>query len=165
MFQKIPNSAVTADYKYPFLKCVWASTIMSVIWIPQVTADSGIEAERWYRESYAPLWEKSPADNIDLILDHYAETITTHLANDEVRSDTKDDWLRAPMAEWIAQGWLAAELIELETQEINATTASFKAAWKDLYINEETEISCGWYLADKQSGRWLITQYAESSCD
>jgi len=125
---------------------------------------AALSAEQWYRESYAPLWSGTPAQDVDKILVHYADEVVTHADDGTISRDPQRAWLAAPMAEWVAEGWLRAEMIDLETRVINTSTASFMATWKDYYANGTTEVSCGWYLADLSAGEWKITEYADTSC-
>jgi hypothetical protein len=129
------------------------------------SAESSTNPETWYRESYAPLWAENPADHIEQILDHYATNIWTHGDNGEITQHETDAWLRAPMQEWLADGWINATLQRLEANPINTTTASFKADWLDHYKEAPEEHDCGWYLADYLDGKWQITTYAGISCD
>ena len=123
------------------------------------------DPEAWYRTSYAPLWNaEKPAEEIDAILAHYAQEIVTHSNDGDVSRDAQQEWLAEPMAEWVAEGWLRAELTDLETRPINDSTASFVATWTDRYADGSTEVSCGWYLADYLDGSWIITEYADTSC-
>ena|SRR6056297_3229313 len=122
------------------------------------------DPEDWYRTSYASLWNDTPADDVEEILEHYAEEIATHEVDGVVSTDDRRTWLVEPMREWVAQGWLRAELTALDTRRINATTASFIATWLDHYSDGSTEVSCGWYLADHMEGDWLFTAYADTDC-
>jgi hypothetical protein len=140
---------------------VMASLLLSV----PIHAETLKDAEQWYRTSYAVLWSDSPADHIDAILRHYAPTIVTHAEAGELRTDSRDAWLKAPMSEWLADGWQSAELIHLDTTVINESTATFMARWRDVYVDGMTEESCGWYLADRIDEQWMITAYADSVCD
>ena len=145
----------------------WVAVVVMASWLlsDAIYAEPHNDAEQWYRTSYAVLWSGSPADNIDEILRHYAPHIVTHTEAGEVRSDARDAWLRGPMAEWVADGWQSAELIQLATTVINGSTATFMARWRDLYADGATEESCGWYLADRIDKQWMITAYADSVCD
>ena len=127
-------------------------------------ADSVPDAEQWYLTSYAPLWNGTPAADVDKILDHYAEEIVTHETDGSISRDDQNSWLAEPMAEWVAEGWLRAELTDLDTHQINATTAAFVGTWMDHYDDGSTEVSCGWYLADYLDGEWIITEYADTDC-
>ena len=145
--------------------CLTGLVMVSLLLSGAIRAEIIKDAEQWYRSSYAVLWSDSPADNIDAILRHYAPHIVTHAEAGEVRTDSRDAWLKAPMSEWLADGWQSAELIHLDTTVINESTATFMARWRDVYVDGMTEESCGWYLADRIDEQWMITAYADSVCD
>ena len=132
--------------------------------IAAVADDHIPDPEAWYRTSYAPLWNGTPEDDVDAILQHYASEIVTHESDGAISSTEQVAWLAEPMGEWVAEGWLRAEMTALQTQVINTSTAAFIATWKDYYQDGSTEVSCGWYLADFVDGQWLITSYADTSC-
>lgn len=122
------------------------------------------DPEKWYSESYAPLWAGTPAADIAEILSHYSKEILTHESDGPVEAYEQNAWLAEPMAEWVAEGWLRAKLVALDTRHLNETTATFLATWKDEYSDGSTEVSCGWYLADYMDGGWLITEYTDAAC-
>lgn len=128
------------------------------------TAVAAPDAERWYVEEYASLWAGSPGKNVDAILAHYAEEVITHEADGSISVTAKQAWLAEPMAEWLAEGWLEATLKQVVTDQLNESTASFKAIWVDRYDGAPDETSCGWYLADVIDGRWQFTAYADIDC-
>lgn len=121
-------------------------------------------AEDWYRTSYAPLWEVDPYAQVEAMLSHYAPLILTHSAEGGFRSDAREPWLKAPLMAWQAEGWLRSELVDLQTQMINPSTATFLASWRDIYASGDTELSCGWYLAGRDGGAWQFTAYADAPC-
>ena len=145
--------------------CLTGLVMVSLLLSGAIRAEIIKDAEQWYRSSYAVLWSDSPADNIDAILRHYAPHIVTHAEAGEVRTDARDAWLRAPMSEWLADGWQSAELIHLDTTVVNESTATFMARWRDVYVDGTIEESCGWYLADRFDEQWMITAYADRVCD
>ena len=122
------------------------------------------DPETWYRDSYAPLWADKPGTQVEKMLAHYAEVVETHGAEGEISRDNKVDWLKAPIEQWLAEGWLKAELKALQTDRLNDSTVVFKASWLDSYAGGETELSCGWYLADYIDGSWMFTVYADIDC-
>ena len=132
---------------------------------PPVSSAATPDPDKWYRAGYAPLWADKPGDNIGRILGYYADEVETRSADGSITRTEKGKWLKAPMEGWLAEGWLRATLIRLETDRINDTTASFKAAWRDEYKDSPDEISCGWYLADVVDGRWRFTVYADLDCE
>ncbi len=127
-------------------------------------ADPPADPEKWYRESYAPLWEKDPGSKIDKILAFYANAVAEHPPGGTAKLTSSTSWLREAMQAWVADGWESSALQDLVVDRINATTVSFKAAWRDRYANAADELSCGWYLADYENGAWIFTAYADIDC-
>ena len=138
--------------------------ILSAVLSTTVHAQMPTDPEAWYRDNYAPLWADSPGKNVDAILAYYASKVRTHEAEGAITVADRDSWLREPMKEWLAEGWLKAEMQKLTIDRLNPTTAAFKASWLDHYAGGETEVSCGWYLADMIDGRWRFTAYADIDC-
>lgn len=132
--------------------------------LPVLAEPRSTDPEVWFVKDYAALWENKPGDNIDAMLTYYHDVVVTHSADGEVYTTQAREWLGEPMQEWLADGWLKASLIKVQTDKINATTASFKARWLDRYVDSEAEASCGWYLADMRDGRWSFTAYADLDC-
>ena len=141
--------------------------LLAVSWFSVCASADDVTAdpESWYRDAYAPLWADDPAGNAERMLEFYADTVDTHSADGQITRTDKATWLREPMREWLADGWLTSELQGLQADRINATTASFKASWLDRYEEEYEELACGWYLADLLDGAWKFTAYADIDCD
>lgn len=131
---------------------------------PAAQAGEPADPEQWFRSDYAQLWANQPSSEADALLAFYADEIVTHGEDGSISSDGKREWLLAPMAGWVADGWLRAELNGLKVHPINATTVAFTALWQDHYASGEREDSCGWYLANAIGGKWMITAYADTSC-
>jgi len=119
-------------------------------------------ADEWYKVQYAPLYQDKPWDKLDELMQHYADTLHDH--DEEDRSFNSREWLGTAMEEWKIDGWIRSELAELEFDLLNATTASFKAKWRDYYTGGNIAYECGWYLADFDGARWLISEYAAINC-
>ncbi|MEP5764942.1 MAG: hypothetical protein ABJ308_10115 [Halieaceae bacterium] len=122
------------------------------------------DPEAWYRGGYAVLWADKPGQQVEAMLNHYYDTVETHSADGSISRDAKRDWLVPSLKQWLAEGWVSAELKQLKVDRINASTTSFKASWIDHYKETPDEISCGWYLADMIDGRWQFTAYADLDC-
>jgi len=120
-------------------------------------------AEDWYTQSYGPLW-LDPIANTDAIVNHYHKQVRTHAATGSPTDDNAQDWLAAPMKEWVAEGWIKAELLDTKTQTINASTAAIFAKWRDHYKSAPSSFACGWYLVDKYDSGWRISSYADTDC-
>jgi hypothetical protein len=65
---------------------------------------------------------------------------------------------------WRSEGWLGTDVAELDTKLLNATTAVFDVKWLDRNDDGSTGYECGWYFADKVSGKWLLSQYIAMTC-
>ena len=122
------------------------------------------DPETWYTQEYAVLWANTPYQDVDKILNHYAKKVTTHNEDGSVDIESRESWLKEPMASWKEEGWLSATLQTVKTDSLNAGTAVFKAKWLDAYEDGSEEISCGWYLANHQGGRWQFSGYTDIDC-
>ncbi len=141
--------------------------LCACLYLPTSGAEARSEVpgpERWFRDSYAPLWNDRPAQQLEAMLDHYADVVRSHRNDGEVSDSKSRDWLGDSLAEWVEEGWLRSELTALEVDEINASTATFKARWRDHYADAPEDDSCGWYLADRFGGVWRFTVYADLDC-
>lgn len=85
-------------------------------------------------------------------------------AEGEISVEDPKGLIETPMAQWLADGWITAELTNMKMDKINMTTATFKSKWLDSYKDGETETSCGWYLANWLNGAWAFTAYADIDC-
>ena len=56
------------------------------------------------------------------------------------------------------------QLVELGRPPCSETTAVFDITWLDRNDDGSTELSCGWYFADKVDGKWLLSQYISMEC-
>jgi hypothetical protein len=140
------------------------STLLLLNTAPVMSGEPSTDPQAWYRDSYGPLWLNEPWDQVNAMLGHYADNVTTHESSGSITTTDKHQWLAEPIAQWRAEGWLGSELKALKTDRLNASTASFKASWLDHYSSAPDELSCGWYLADRQAGRWQFTAYADIDC-
>ncbi|MFK8021414.1 MAG: hypothetical protein AB8B86_16750 [Pseudomonadales bacterium] len=118
----------------------------------------------WYQESYGPLWLNSPEKNVQKLMGYYAKEVSVHAEDGGISVQSQQELIETPMAAWFAEGWLTAELTGLKMNRINTTTASYKAKWLDSYKSGDTEVSCGWYLADWINDSWSFTAYADIDC-
>ncbi|MEM9055871.1 MAG: hypothetical protein AAGD86_00250 [Pseudomonadota bacterium] len=146
------------------MRHAFAAATLAAVGAAPIAAAELPDPESWYREAYAPLWAKDPGDNIERLVGFYAAEVLTHEADGTLSRDARATWLVEPMKQWLAEGWLSAKLTALNTRRINASTATFTARWLDRYAGGDTEVSCGWYLADAVDGRWVFTQYADTNC-
>lgn len=129
-----------------------------------IAAPPASDPEAWFRDSYAPLWSERPGEKLDDMLAHYDDEVVSHRADGTRTRTPRREWLEPSLEGWLEEGWLRAELTGLEVDRLNASTVVFKARWADHYVAEPTEMSCGWYLADRVNGEWRITTYADLDC-
>ncbi len=144
----------------------WALTcalLLAVVTTNPVRADH--DAETWYVEEYAVLWAERPGENIDKLLSHYAEMVSTHNSDGSIDIEPREAWLKEPMEGWLEEGWLTATLQTVKTDQLNEGTATFKAKWLDAYADGSEEYSCGWYLANHINGSWQFTGYTDIDCE
>lgn len=130
-----------------------------------LAAEEGLSAaEKWYRESYAPLWASEPWDKIDVIARHFAATVRAHDADGSVTEVDGHAWLSEAVSGWKADGWVGSELAALETFEQAPSKVMFEARWLDRYRDGETEYSCGSYMVEPVDAGWRITEYGDLDC-
>ncbi len=119
----------------------------------------------WFENEYAPLWADAPGDNIEKLLSYYEEEMISFESDGSISRDNLDDWLVTPMREWLADGWLAAELTAFKMEQVNATTVALTARWLDHYESGEQETSCEWYIAHWTDGQWRFAASADADCE
>ncbi len=118
-------------------------------------------ANDWYKSEYATLYGDKPWDKVDELVSHFSESVHDH---DDGQQYNTHEWLSGGIEEWKIDGWIRSELANLEVDQLNPSTATFKAKWRDYYSGGNISYECGWYLADLVEGKWLITEYATIAC-
>ena len=63
------------------------------------------DPEKWYAESYGPLWHDNAWDKVEEILRYYDSEVWDHSANGEPVRNQADRWIGEAMKEWRAVGW------------------------------------------------------------
>jgi len=128
-------------------------------------ADEGpLSANDWYENHYAPLYANNPWDKVEQVAEMFDENFHHHPSDGAVVEADGAEWIKKGFAEWQAEGWLGSELVEYESDLLNATTAAFTSKWRDRYADGTVAYECGWYLADLKDDSWVITQYADVDC-
>jgi hypothetical protein len=129
------------------------------------TAEMGVlSADDWYKNHYAILYKENPWDNAEQIGAMFDENLHHHQSNGVVAMANGPRWIAEAIAGWKAEGWLGSELAEYDYDLLNATTAVFKARWRDRYADGSIVFECGWYMTDLKSDGWIITQFADLDC-
>jgi hypothetical protein len=125
---------------------------------------STLSADDWYENHYAILYKENPWDNAEQLGSMFDENLHHHQSDGAVVVAHGAEWIAALIADWQADGWLGSELADVEYDPLNATTAVFKAKWRDRYADGSVALECSWYLADLKNDSWFITQYADIDC-
>ena len=120
-------------------------------------------ADQWYKTEYAPLFADKPWDKAADIASHYAETIQLH--GEAIETVDALPWVTDALEEWKIQGWIRSEIADIEIDELNSTTVSFKTKWRDYFNGGNIAYECAWYLTDFINDSWKITACAEITCN
>ncbi|MEM9531585.1 MAG: hypothetical protein AAGA23_11755 [Pseudomonadota bacterium] len=120
------------------------------------------DPDDWYQKQYAPLWNDKPWENLEAIVDNYADTVVDHPG--DPKGSSAREWLAAGMKSWRAEGWLSSKVVGYKSDHVNGSMSIFKVKWRDAYEGGSEEDACGWYLADLRDDRWQFTHYADIDC-
>ena len=142
----------------------WLALIF-VLCSTAVVADSEVaDPEKWYMESYGPLWNVDPYNKINEVLSHYHSEIIDHNDGGVLNQQSTAAWISGSFELWKEDGWTTSELTDLQVDRISESVTSFKSRWLDHYKDAEDEYVCGWYFAELIDGHWKFTQYATIDC-
>ena len=122
------------------------------------------DPDDWYKNQYAPTWQITPWEKVDVIAGFYAETLERHPPDGGLEVLVTPIWLEEEMDEWRGDGWISSELFNYESRRLNASTVTFQSKWLDRYSDGSEEYTCAWYLADFLDDRWVFTEYANIDC-
>ncbi len=138
-------------------KLKWALLFVALTATPAL-ADTAEELDKWFRDGYAALYIENSWDHADEFAQYFADVITYQ--SDDGRTDLDiNGFVLDNFDEWRSEGWLGSDVAAMDTQLLNATTAVFDIKWKDRNADGSTGYECGWYVADKIDGKWLLSQY------
>lgn len=140
----------------------WATLLIALVALP-ASADTAEDLDRWFRDGYAALYAENAWDRADEFAQYFADVIVYRSDDGLVDADV-NSFVVDSLEVWRSEGWLGTDVAELDTKLLNATTAVFDVKWRDRNDDGSTEDSCGWYVADKVDGKWLLSQYIAMSC-
>jgi hypothetical protein len=140
----------------------WATLLVALVALP-ASADAAEDLDRWFRDGYAALYAENAWDRADEFAQYFADVIVYRSDDGLVEADV-NSFVVDSLEVWRSEGWLGTDVAELDTKLLNATTAVFDVKWRDRNDDGSTEDSCGWYVADKVDGTWLLSQYIAMSC-
>jgi len=143
-------------------KLSWAPLLIALVALP-ASADTAEDLDKWFRNGYAALYVENSWEHADEFAQYFADVVTTRSDNGVTEGDVTS-FVVESLEEWRSGGWLGTDVQELDTKLLNATTAVFDIIWLDRNADGSTENECGWYVADKIDGKWLLSQYIAMSC-
>ncbi len=143
---------------------IWATILP--FFVASATAETDVlSADDWYKNHYAPLYAENPWDNVEQLAKLFDADFHYHMSDGTVEKTNGATWISEGIAGWKAEGWLGSELVGYKSDLLNATTAVFKAKWRDTYADGNIALECGWYMADLKDDSWVFTQYAGIDCE
>ena len=140
----------------------WTLLLIALVALP-ASADTAENLDKWFREGYAALYVEDSWEHADEFAQYFADVIMERSDDGLVESDV-NGFVVDSLEVWRSGGWLGSDVEELDTKLLNATTAVFDIKWLDRNADGSTENECGWYVADKIDGKWLLSQYIAMSC-
>ena len=140
------------------------TTVLLGLALAAVADEHRDDADRWYNDRYATLWEEAPWTKLDEIAGHYATTVTYHAADENPTVHDSKSWLGDAMDAWVAEAWVGSDLVGFRSVQVNPSVTSIYTQWLDRYEGGYEETSCGWYIGAKLDGEWKLTNYAAIDC-
>jgi hypothetical protein len=143
-------------------KLTWTPLLVLLAAMP-ASADTAEDLDQWFRDGYAALYVENAWDHADDFAQYLAEEIVVR-SDDGVETTDVNGFVVDLLDGWRNEGWLGTDVADLETKLLNSTTVVFDIKWLDRNDDGSTELSCGWYLADKVGDKWLLSQYISMKC-
>mgnify|MGYP001546182285 CR=1 FL=1 len=140
----------------------WATLLIALVALPE-SADTAEDLDLWFSDGSAALYAENALARADEFAQHFADELVSRSDDGLVEADV-NSFVVDSLEVWRSEGWLGTDVAELDTKLLNATTAVFDVNWRDRNDDGSTEDSCGWYVADKVDGKWLLSQYIAMSC-
>ena len=126
-------------------------------------ADNAEDLDNWFRDGYASLYVENSWDHADEFAQYFTDIIYYRSDEGMLAADV-NEFLVDSLEVWRDEGWLGSDVDSLDTRLLNATTVLFDIRWLDRNSDGSTENECGWYIADKIDGEWLLSQYIQMEC-
>ena len=143
-------------------KLSWTPLFALLAALP-ASADMAKELDKWFRDGYAALYFENSWDRGDEFAQYFTDVIVYQ--NDDGRSETDiNGFVVDSLDEWREEGWVGSDVAELDTRLLNDSTALFDIKWRDRNDDGSTVYACGWYIADKVDGKWLLSQNIIIEC-
>lgn len=143
-------------------KLTWTPLLVLFAAMPAL-ADTAEDLDQWFRDGYAALYVENAWDHADEFAQYIADEIVVR-SDDGLETTDVNGFVVDLLDEWRSEGWLGTDVANLKTKMLNATTVVFDIKWLDRNDDGSTEVTCGWYLADKIGDTWLLSQYISTKC-
>ena len=143
-------------------KLMWIALLATVTAMP-ASADTAADLDQWFRDGYAALYVENAWERGEEFRQYFAKQITSR-SNNGMNVTDVEGFVINSLDGWRSEGWEGTDVVTLDTQLLNATTAVFDVHWRDRNDDGSTEDSCGWYVADKIDGKWLLSQWISMAC-
>lgn len=139
------------------------SVLLLLLAVLPAVADNAEDLDNWFRDGYAAVYTENSWDHADEFAQYFTDVI--HFRSDEgVVAVDINEFLLDSLEVWRDEGWLGSDVDRLDTRMLTATTVLFDIKWRDRNADGSTGSECGWYIADKIDGEWLLSQYIQMEC-
>ena len=145
------------------MKQTIGALLLLVLTAVPAAADTAEDLDKWFREGYAALYVESAWDRADEFAQYFSDEIAVR-SDDGLNVADVNDFVVDSLDVWRSEGWLGTDVADLSTRLLNESTVLFDVRWLDRNDDGSTEVSCGWYIADKIGGQWLLSQYVSMAC-
>ena len=145
------------------MKKTFGTLLIGLLLTSPAMAETAEDLDKWFREGYAALYEENAWERGDEFAQYLADEIAYRSDEGLLVTDV-NGFVVDSLDVWRDEGWLGTDVEDLKTRLLNDTTAVFDIKWRDRNDDDSVEYSCGWYVADKIDGEWLLSQYIEMSC-
>lgn len=131
-------------------------------------ADTETEVGEWYK-SYAAHWLDANVD-VDKVVDYYASPFYYLASTGPILDDHKSmkASLTAYAEKWKKDGWSGAELLSMNVEPLNSSSAMIHTEWNIFREDGSSVIGCErapWtYLVSKVESGWQLTLEIENDC-
>jgi hypothetical protein len=125
--------------------------------------NKNISAERWFKDYYAPVWKNGETLTLLNLSKFYHPTGFIRQQGKLIKWQFPDTF-KELLLSVKKSGWKSAQVLSIQTKKLNKNTAILTVVWQTDYAEKTGAISCEWYLADFNEGRWQFTQFGFMKC-
>ncbi|MGR8949133.1 MAG: hypothetical protein ACU84Q_13880 [Gammaproteobacteria bacterium] len=125
------------------------AVLMFVILPASATDLVGVEmdANDWYRNSYAALWKDARSIDLDKVRSHYANGYRIHTAEGGFTAamNSEQEWLKT--LQYFGDLWLGSDLKRVSVTAFNTNSVSIHSEWVNRNSDGTTSSNCANYVA------------------